>query len=387
MTSSSANPFIYEDALGPDVSDLVGRGEIIAELSEHMRRHATLVLTGTRYIGKTSILNFLTAEMQRQKWQIVRVECLGCATYEDLCKRVINGMSKLDDKKARQVKLRVAAEVDAIETTEEWGADVKLLHKKSKTSRTRTGVGSGKERLEITFSAIRDVCGKKLSHLAFFFDESHYLAFDEDVLAVLKAHLKDQGISTVFTGSKRRMLTQMFAHDQSAYARRATIVEVRNIDPNVFQQFIVRKFEESSKGITPEAVRLLFGYVGISPQRVQEMAHYTWELTETGEVAGVDRVDEALHAAIRRNRPYFVSEFKEMGSEPERELKRALARTPLPSLGSNKWFDEVGLARVGAFRRKLEELEQEDEILLTTSGEYRLRDPLFTLWMNESEMA
>jgi hypothetical protein len=323
--------------------------------------------------------------MSRQKWQIVRVECLGCATYEDLCKRIVNGISKLNDKKARRVKLRVAAEVDTIETRKEWGADVKLLHKKRSTSRTQTGVGNAKEKFELTLDAILDVYDKELSHLAFFFDESHYLNFDEDVLAVLKAHLKDQGISTVFTGSKRRMLTQMFANNQSAYARRVTIAEVENIEINAFQQFIARKFEESSKSITPEAIRLLFGYVGISPQRVQELAYYVWELTGARETADVELVDEALHTAIRRNRPYFVNEFKEMDSS-ERELKRALAKTPLPSLHSHKWFDDVGLVRQGSLQRKLIEMEQGDEILLTTSGEYRLRDPLFTLWLNESEM-
>jgi putative ribosome biogenesis GTPase RsgA len=59
-SSFPTNPFIYEDAINPDVGDLVGRSKKITELIEDIRRHGTVVLTGTRFIGKTSILNFLT---------------------------------------------------------------------------------------------------------------------------------------------------------------------------------------------------------------------------------------------------------------------------------------------------------------------------------------
>jgi len=386
-TQKNPNPFVFEDALEPDQHELVGRDGLLAELRAKVQQHSTVVLTGTRYIGKTSILNFLSTSLSKQNWKVVRVSCLGCIDYNDVTNKLWEGLEQADSKKSKQIRMLVDAETEGTEKVVSYGGDLKLAHAERETHRSHGEVTSGKDILQATLCAMLTIYKRELSKLVVVFDESHYLNFDKHSLAILKAHLKDKGVSTIYTGSKRRLLTQMFANDQSPYARRVTIIEVGNIDGAVFKRFIIRAFDRSDKDITVDAVSLLFSRVGISPQRVQEVAHYAWELTpkQSRGSASVLTIEEALAVAIRKNAPYFVNEVKEMNSKAKYELKRAIAKKPVTSLDPRKWLEEMGISGSrGSLGHELKELAQEDEIIFTDGGEYRLRDPLFTLWVRQT---
>jgi hypothetical protein len=383
----ASNPFVYEDALEPERHELIGRDALLADLLSSMQGHGTLVLTGTRYIGKTSLLNFLGSALTEQGWTVVRVSCLGCIDYNDVANKLWEGLEAADSKMSEQIRLLVDAATEGTERVVSLGGGIQLAHAERETRRSRGEVRRGKDILQALLRSMLTIYGRGTDGLVVIFDEAHYLGFDDHALAILKANLKDKGVSTIFTGSKRRMLTQMFADDQSPYARRATIMEVENVEGNAFKRFVVDAFHRSGKDIEVAAVDFLFRMVGISPQRVQEVAHYAWELApdrDTGR-AGISTVNEALAVAIRRNAPYFVNEVKEMGNKAEYELKRAIAKMPLTSLYPRQWLEEMGISGSrGTLNRKLRELAQADEIVLADSGEYTLRDPLFTLWVRQT---
>ena len=160
--------------------------------------------------------------------------------------------------------------------------------------------------------------------------------------------------------------------------RRAKVVEIGPIEPDVFATFVEQRFDATDRGLRDGVVHELLEITGGHPYATQELAYALWEEVPEGFTASSDDLRSALEAVLRAENAHFTLLW-EKASRGQRLVLQALAVEP-GQLQSGAYIARHGLPSAATVQKAAARLVDE-ELIGRASGGYEIVEPFLREWI------
>ncbi len=176
-------------------------------------------------------------------------------------------------------------------------------------------------------------------------------------------------------GSKRHMMSEIFNNTSKPFYRFGDVIFLQKIDSIHWVKFIIKKFKETKKEITPEDATIIAKTMGNHSWYVQQLSSYVWERTET--VAGKAEIQSAINELVYANSPFFLKEI-EVLSSTQINLLRAIANNEIQLTS----IAVMSKYRIGTPQNIIKNIRilSNNDIIDKYNGKHEILDPAFRLW-------
>ncbi len=220
------------------------------------------------------------------------------------------------------------------------------------------------------------------------FDEfQEIVTLDRHYPNLMRAVFQEQpGVSHVYLGSKRHVLERIFDDENEPFWRSAKRLEIGRIAPVEFGRFVVRRFEETEKGIDDEALERVLEATSGHPYGTQELAYFLWEVVPTGHFARIRDVEAALEQVVRSEHNHFAKLWDD-APHAQRLVLLALADEPTRSLYAAEYAERHDLPAKPALQRAIGALVTKEVVARDESRVYQIVEPFFADWLLSEQEA
>jgi AAA+ ATPase superfamily predicted ATPase len=349
------------------------------KLSQNFQSLINTAIISPRRWGKSSLVNYVAQELRKQKGnlRICRLDLFNVRSEAGFYKQLASAVVRATSNKVE----------DWLATAKEFLAHLRPQISFSTDMREEISFDVEWERVqkdpdEILELPERIAQAKKLK-LVVCIDEFQAIADFRESLAFqrkLRSHWQNQQhVCYCLYGSKRHMMTRIFADPEMPFYRFGDIMLLPKI-PNVdWASFIVGRFQASGKRITPELASYLAEQVDNHSFYVQQLAQQVW-LKTTGE-SSQEIIDESMRGLADQLSLLFANEVDVLSDKQVNFLHALLSGAErLSSQETIKRFDLGTSATVSRTRKLLIEREILDE----ESGCLTFSDPVFRYWLAHS---
>ena len=216
------------------------------------------------------------------------------------------------------------------------------------------------------------ICLDEFQNLASF---KGYSEFEKKLRAHWQRH---KAVTYCIYGSKRHMMTDIFNNPAKPFYRFGDIMLLPKITANKWVSFIEKSFRSTEKKIEKKAVNAIPKIMKNHSWYVQQLAHYTWNLTR--EIATLSEVNTALSELIYANAPLYQKETESI-SHTQLNLLKAVVKKET-KFTSTKVMQKYALGTPRNVSKNKITLINAD-IIHEVNGFYEFVDPAFELWFNK----
>jgi uncharacterized protein len=201
------------------------------------------------------------------------------------------------------------------------------------------------------------------------------LAFQKKLRANWQNH---QSASYCLYGSKRNMMTELFASASMPFYKFGDIFFLEKIELKEWESFIVKRFKDTDKIISTEAASLIATSVELHPYYTQQLAQQSWFLTE--KICNNEVVLKALDNIILQLSLLFQNLTDSLTSTQINFLKALLDEEK--QMSSRDTLEKYQLGTSANIIRIKEALINK-EIIDTSGSEIILLDPIYKHWLKK----
>jgi hypothetical protein len=190
---------------------------------------------------------------------------------------------------------------------------------------------------------------------------------------------RQKSVTYCIYGSQRHMMTEIFNTPSKPFYRFGDIIMLQKIERESWVAFISKSFEETGKHITEEESGLIADLMKCHPWYVQQLAHYTWNMT-TRSVTKADIIT-SLKELLNANLPFYQNQTENL-SYTQINLLKAVAAGER-QLTSSRVMNDY---RLGTPRNvsKNKALLINNDIIGESGNTFYLLDPAFEIWFRKS---
>jgi uncharacterized protein len=196
--------------------------------------------------------------------------------------------------------------------------------------------------------------------------------------ALATARQREEGrVAYVFAGPNLSSVAEQEA-ERPPWGKRPATVYAGPIEPALFAQHILRKFEDTGRD-AGEAAQIVAAAGAGHPQRTSLLAWQLWQLTGPGARASVASARTAIELAVHRCAAEFEVRWQGLHGN-ERRVAVAIANEIAPQ--GTRAQRATGLAGYGAAQRAVQGVKASG--VAEVRGErMMLTDPLFAEWLRQ----
>ncbi|MGH8869395.1 MAG: helix-turn-helix domain-containing protein [Actinomycetes bacterium] len=292
-TSRDVSPFVFDGPVSPD--QLIGRSEETAGLLAWARAGRFVALVAPRRYGKTSLLDAVADQAQREDLLPVTVDLYGVLSLTDLVLRLESAWQRAARRgeRLRDTLGRVFAGAQVGLSVAGAGFSLRM----ARDPRT-----DPLPALHTLLDLPLQVAGKRgVSRVLLVLDEFQDLFRIEGAEAVLRSHAQHQreAASIVFSGSEPGMLAAAFGDRARPFYGQAEMSRLGRLPAGALAKAVDERFTATGRSAAealPELVSASEGH----PQRAMLLAHLLWTQTPDGGRADADTWQRTLVATDRR---------------------------------------------------------------------------------------
>jgi len=216
------------------------------------------------------------------------------------------------------------------------------------------------------------ICLDEFQNLSTF---PNYIELEKKMRAIWQ---RQKNVVYCLFGSKRHMMTDIFSNPSKPFYRFGDIMLLPKIEENKWVKFICRGFDKTGKNIASDVATLIPQKMKNHPWYVQQLAHYTWNLTATN--ASQKEVYRALAELISANMPLYQREVETI-SGTQLSLLKAIAS------GETKFTATSTMRnyRLGTPRNvsKNKAVLIKNDMISKIDNTYEFLDPAFEIWFKQ----
>jgi len=186
---------------------------------------------------------------------------------------------------------------------------------------------------------------------------------------------KQQKTSYCLYGSKRHMMIEIFNSSSKPFYRFGQIMFLSKIEEKEWVKFIVDSFKDTDKVISHELAMELVQTVSLHSWYVQQLAHFTWNLTE--KIATKDILQSAIGQIVNTNLPLFQNECEALTAS-QLNLLIAIVKGE-QALTASAVMNKYGLGTPQNVSKNKLRLQKRDLIDKAPKG-FVFLDPVFERW-------
>lgn len=187
----------------------------------------------------------------------------------------------------------------------------------------------------------------------------------------------------IFSGSQRHLITELFSDSRRPFYRSTQILHFGSIVKDSYKQFIIEKFEEAERSISPEVVEDALEWASVHTYYVQLICNRLFA-NAPKEVTEKDLNREIIKILEEQEIVFF--QYRELLTKPQWNLLMAIGlEEKVGSPTSMGFINKYKLGSSASVLRSLQSLEQK-EMIYSDPGEngqkqYQVYDVLLKRWL------
>ncbi len=359
--------------------DFCNRQQELADLINYAKNGQNVVLYSPRRYGKSSLVNQVLREIEKEGILTVYVDLFPVSSEHDfvsmLATGVLKGIGRGADPRTFGDKVRnlFSRLVPVFEvTTEGMGIFIKF---------------DRSTKLELLLDDLMEgmytyVKKKKLRACIALdeFQEVTTLTESKKIEGILRSHIQLQKeISYFYIGSRRRTLKDIFTDKGRPFYKSAFLYTLKEIPREDFDRYIEKKFKESGKKCPPDTSEKIYRMVRGYPYYVQKLALLTWDITE--KICNSELVDTAYKLLLKMEATDFEGIWSGL-TLIQKVVLKAIARESTTSPFAKEYLERHELT-IGGAQKAIQALLAKDLIEKDEENRYRITDPIMGAWLRE----
>ncbi len=371
----SLNPFVVSGKIPPEY--FCDRVEEAAQLEKSLRNQLNVVLTSARRMGKTSLVDFVFDKPEiSENYITIVVDILHTTTFREFIMAL--GAAVFENVATRSKKLRKQFVTLLKSLSASFGYDPIL---NVPTFDIRLGDLQNPEfTMGEIFSYLESVDKRCLVVIDEFQQITYYP--EKNVEALLRTHIqKLKNANFVFSGSKRRLMDEMFFSSKRPFYQSAKNLPLEPIDKGIYLDFAMSNFKNANKNITEEAFSHVYDTFWGVTFYIQRIMKDAFAETKANDTCDLNLVKDLIEDYIDENDSRLREQLSYI-SESQKELLYAIhSEGQVQSITSAEFNKKHRLRSPSSTQSAALKLLEYD--LITRKEKiYSLSDPLLKLWLD-----
>lgn len=371
----SLNPFVVSGKIPPKY--FCDRVEEAAQLEKSLRNQLNVVLTSARRMGKTSLVDFVFDKPEiSENYITIVVDILHTTTFREFIMAL--GAAVFENVATRSKKLRKQFVTLLKSLSASFGYDPIL---NVPTFDIRLG---DLQNPEFTMGEIFSYLESVDKCCLVVIDEFQQITYypEKNVEALLRTHIqKLKNANFVFSGSKRRLMDEMFFSSKRPFYQSAKNLPLEPIDKGIYLDFAMSNFKNANKNITEEAFSHVYDTFWGVTFYIQRIMKDAFAETKADDTCDLNLVKNLIEDYIDENDSRLREQLSYI-SESQKELLYAIhSEGQVQSITSAEFNKKHRLRSPSSTQSAALKLL---EYYLITRKEkiYSLSDPLLKLWLD-----
>lgn len=372
-----AESFVYGKAV-PE-ANFIGREKESKLLEQNFQNGINTILISPRRWGKTSLVNHVCRHIVDKELMIVKLDIFGCKGeyefYNLLASAVLQQTASKHElwiDEAKDFLYRLSPKISiSPEPNSEYSVSLGI------TPKTHT--------YQQVLSLAENVAVKKGKHIVVCIDEFQQVGEWQDSKAI-QGRLRSvwqlqEHVSYCLYGSKRHLMTSIFANKSMPFYQFGDIVWLTRIPTDVWIPYIVRQFADANRTISDELAGKICDIVANYSSYVQQLARYLLLVTASGAAATEQGLADATQRLLEINEMLFMQQIEPL-SAYQMNFLRAIASGNHDGFSESSVREEFNLGSPSNIVRLRKALVDKDIIYIEMKKTY-ISDPVFELWFRK----
>ena len=369
------NPFIVSGKI-PEAY-FCDRVEESVQLEKSLTNQLNVVLTSSRRMGKTSLVDFVFNKPAiSDEYITIFVDILQTTTFREFIFTL--GTAVFDAVASRSEKWRKQFVTFMKSLSGSFGYDP---IQNTPTFDVRLGdIQLPEYTLREIFQYLESVDKRCLLVIDEFQQITRYP--EKNVEEILRTHIqKLSNANFVFSGSRRRLMEEMFFSAKRPFYQSAKPLRLEAINQDVYFDFALTHFQQAGKNISKEAFTYVYETFWGVTLYVQRLMKDAYIETLPGTTCDVDMVKRLTEDYIRENDSHLREQLSFI-TEAQKELLYAIhAEGQVQSITSSAFNRKHRLRSPSSTQSAALKLLEYD-LITRKEKTYSLSDPLMDLWLD-----
>ena len=369
------NPFIVSGKI-PEAY-FCDRVEESIQLEQSLTNQLNVVLTSSRRMGKTSLVDFVFNKPAiSDEYITIFVDILQTTTFREFIFSL--GTAVFDAVASRSEKWRKQFVTFMKSLSGSFGYDP---IQNTPTFDVRLGdIQLPEYTLREIFQYLESVDKRCLVVIDEFQQITRYP--EKNVEEILRTHIqKLSNANFVFSGSRRRLMEEMFFSAKRPFYQSAKPLRLEAINQDVYFDFALTHFQQAGKNISKEAFTYVYETFWGVTLYVQRLMKDAYIETLPGTTCDVDMVKRLTEDYIRENDSHLREQLSFI-TEAQKELLYAIhAEGQVQSITSSAFNRKHRLRSPSSTQSAALKLLEYD-LITRKEKTYSLSDPLMDLWLD-----
>lgn len=369
------NPFVVSGKIAP--AYFCDRESESAELEKALRNQLNVVLTSSRRMGKTSLVDHVIDQPSiQEEYLTISVDILHTTTFREFILTL--GTAVFDSVASKSEKMRklfvtllkslsASFGYDPIQNTPTF--DVKL-----------GDILRPEYTLNEIFDYLERVDKRCLVIIDGFQQISRYQ--EKNVEALLRTHIqKLSNANFVFCGSRRRLMEEMFFSSRRPFYQSAKALRLEPIDKEVYLDFSKSHFKQAGRCISTEAFYYVYDIFRGVTFYVQRIMKDAFSETPEGGCCDIDMAKQLVEDYIKENDSHLREQLAFI-TEVQKELLYAIHEEGQVTSITSSAFNKKHRLRSPSSTQSAALKLLEYDLITRKEKIYSLSDPLLSLWLS-----
>ena len=373
------NPFIVSGKIAPEY--FCDRIEEAAQLEKSLNNQMNVVLTSPRRMGKTSLVDFVFDKPEiKDSYVTITVDILHTTTFREFILAL--GTAVFDNVATRSERLRKQFVTFLKSLSASFGYDT---IQNMPTFDVKLG---DVQRPEYTLGEIFAYLEAVDKRCIVVIDEFQQITRypEKNVEALLRAHIqKLSNANFVFSGSRRRLMEEMFFSSKRPFYQSAKPLRLEPIKPQIYQDFAIRHFQQAEKDLAAEAfIHIYNTFCGVTFY-VQRILKDAFAETPQGQICDMETARQLIEDYIDENDSRLREQLAFI-TEAQKELLYAIHdEKEVQGITSTAFNKKYRLRSPSSSQSAALKLLEYD-LITRKEKVYSISDPLMKLWLDRKRV-
>ncbi len=392
------NPFEFGREL--DSQELVNRHDEIRVVRNSIETGGKLFIIGPRRFGKTSLLNAVAEELEKNGDIILNYNAEAYPEIEQLVRRIIEDSARNLKGKIEKIGERIKfyfkslrPELSFSATQTDWKATL--------GTNVASEAGNSTELLVDTLNGLEKLAAdqKGEKNVCLIIDEFQEILAKDKLLAekqIRAAIQKHRHVAYIFAGSKTQMLSEMVTDPSRPFYRLGKQLSIGEIPRPEFVQFLVDKFTYGGfflpQTTNEEKRELALSIIIIAedvPYNVQMLAHFVWNKLSVLKVSAYEKaflseglITETLDILVKQSDAFYTQVWNSLTVNQKKALAAVIAENGQNLLSRN--VTDKAKMSVSTMQTSLKSLIAQDILRQKEKSgvvAFTFEDPFFAHWI------
>lgn len=377
--NKNINPFVVTGKIPPQY--FCDRVEESKQLEKALCNQMNVVLTSSRRMGKTSLVDFVFDKPEiRDNYITISIDILHTTTFREFI--LAFGTAVFDCVAARSEKWRKQFVTFLKSLSASFGYDAAS---NLPTFDIKIGdVQQPEYTLQEIFKYLESIDKRCLIVIDEFQQITYYP--EKNVEALMRTHIQKLSNSNfVFSGSQRRLMEEMFFSSKRPFYQSAKSIRLEPIDKDIYMDFAVKNFKDSGKEIEKEAFAHIYDTFQGVTLYIQRILKDAFAETSKGETCDVETAKRLIEEYIDENDSRLREQLSFI-TETQKELLYAVHEARQASGITSMEFTKKYRLRSPSSSQSAALKLLEYDMITRKEKFYSISDPLLSLWLDRRKV-